>query len=116
LSKVSANALGKWIAVSGKKPADYIFFGRGTTGDIETVRASLLGHAKIESTARYLRIAKRSDPIALSGFAEGALSRRDCWCCADEYKSEWRDRPSSAAVATSREAGQASNRSASWNE
>jgi integrase len=30
LSKVSAKALGKWIAVSGKKPADYIFFGRGT--------------------------------------------------------------------------------------
>jgi integrase len=35
------------------------------TGDIETVRA-LLGHTKIESTARYLRIAKRSDPIAIS--------------------------------------------------
>jgi Phage integrase family len=29
LSKVSANALGKWIAVSGKKRADYIFPGRG---------------------------------------------------------------------------------------
>src|SRR6202022_4933985 len=28
LSKVSANALGKWIAVSGKKRADYIFPGR----------------------------------------------------------------------------------------
>src|SRR6266853_4118526 len=110
LSKVSANALGKWIAVSGKKRGDYIFPGRGAsssrpmtarqmsrllqswvaeagldpkkygieslrrtkalhilngTGDIETVRA-LLGHAKIESTARYLRIAKRSDPIAIS--------------------------------------------------
>jgi integrase len=110
LSKATAQALEKWIAVSGKKPADYIFFGRGTnssrpmtvrqmsrllkswiaeagldpekygieslrrtkalhilngTGDIETVRA-LLGHAKIESTARYLRIAKRSDPIAIS--------------------------------------------------
>jgi hypothetical protein len=25
-----------------------------------------LGHRKIESTARYLRIAKRSDPIAVS--------------------------------------------------
>jgi integrase len=36
------------------------------TGDIETVRA-LLGHTKIESTARYLLIAKkRSDPIAIS--------------------------------------------------
>src|SRR5271166_3563970 len=29
LSKVSANVLGKWIAVSGKKRADYIFPGRG---------------------------------------------------------------------------------------
>src|SRR6202048_4631207 len=29
LSKVSANALGKWIAVSGKKRADCIFPGRG---------------------------------------------------------------------------------------
>jgi site-specific recombinase XerD len=111
LSKVSANALGKWIAVSGKKRADYIFSSRGAnsshplstrqlsrllkswiaeagldpkkygieslrrtkalhilngTGDIETVRA-LLGHTKIESTARYLHIAKkRSDPIAIS--------------------------------------------------
>src|SRR6476646_7718228 len=110
LSKVSANALGKWIAVSGKKRADYIFPGRGAnssrpmsarqmsrllkswiaeagldphkygteslrrtkalhilngTGDLETVRV-LLGHTKIESTARYLRIAKRSDPIAIS--------------------------------------------------
>jgi hypothetical protein len=27
---------------------------------------ALLGHTKIESTARYLRIAKRSDPIAIS--------------------------------------------------
>src|SRR6202140_307927 len=30
LSKVTAKALGKWIAVSGKKRADYIFPGRGT--------------------------------------------------------------------------------------
>ena len=111
LSKLSANALGKWIAVSGKNRADYIFPGRSAsssrpmtarqmgrllkgwiaeagldpkkygieslrrtkalhilngTGDIETVRA-LLGHTKIESTARYLlRVAKRSDPIAIS--------------------------------------------------
>ena len=109
-SKTTASALGKWIAVSRKKRADYLFPGRGTssprpmgvrhmnrllkfwvaeagldpkkygkeslrrtkalhilngTGDIETVRA-LLGHAKIESTARYLRTAKRSDPIAIS--------------------------------------------------
>jgi integrase len=110
LSEVSANALEKWIAMSGKKRTDYIFSGRGDrssrpmtvrqvsrllrlwiskagldpekygieslrrtkalhifngTGDIETVRA-LLGHRKIESTARYLRIAKKSDPIAIS--------------------------------------------------
>jgi integrase len=110
LSKASADALGKWIRVSGKKRADYIFPGRrgrsshpmtvrqmgrllklwvaeagldpnkyGTeslrrtkalhilngTGDLETVRV-LLGHTKIESTARYLHIAKRSDPIAIS--------------------------------------------------
>jgi hypothetical protein len=35
------------------------------TGDLETVRV-LLGHAKIESTAHYLLIAKKSDPIAIS--------------------------------------------------
>ncbi|HKM80032.1 MAG TPA: tyrosine-type recombinase/integrase [Candidatus Acidoferrum sp.] len=110
LSKVTAKALGKWIAVSGKKRADYIFPGRGagrprpmtirqmnrllkswvaeagldpenygneslrrtkalhilnSTGDLETVRM-LLGHEKVESTARYLHIAKKSDPIAIS--------------------------------------------------
>ena len=110
LSKVSANALRKWITESGKKRTDPIFSGRrggssrpmtarqlsrllktwlaeaginprkygheslrrtkalhilNGTGDLETVRV-LLGHAKIESTARYLRIAKRSDPIATS--------------------------------------------------
>ena len=110
LSKVSANALGKWIAVSGKKRADYVFPGRGAnssrrmstrqmsrllkswiaeagldpkkygieslrrtkalhilqgTGDLETLRV-LLGHAKIESTARYLRVTQKSDPIAIS--------------------------------------------------
>src|SRR5216683_1507221 len=36
-----------------------------STGDLETVRV-LLGHEKIESTAHYLRIAKKSDPIAVS--------------------------------------------------
>ena len=110
LSKATAQALGKWLAVSDKKRTDYIFPGRGAgrprpmtvrqmnrllkfwvaeagldpkkygkeslrrtkalhilngTGDIEAVRV-LLGHTKIESTARYLRIAKRSDPIAIS--------------------------------------------------
>jgi site-specific recombinase XerD len=110
LSKVSANALGKWITMSGKKRTDYIFSGRrdrssrpmtarqlsrllslwiseaglnpkkygveslrrtkalhilNGTGDLEAVRV-LLGHTKLESTARYLHIAKRSDPIAIS--------------------------------------------------
>jgi integrase len=113
LSKASATALEKWIAVSGKKRTDHIFPGHRAgssrpmtvrqlsrllktwiaeaglnpkkygheslrrtkalhilngTGDLETVRV-LLGHAKIESTAhylRYLRIDKKSDPIAIS--------------------------------------------------
>jgi len=110
LSKATAQALGKWIAVSDKKRTAYIFPGRSSghprpmtvrqmnrllkfwvaeagldpkkygkeslrrtkalhilngTGDIEAVRV-LLGHTKIESTARYLRIAKRFDPIAIS--------------------------------------------------
>ena len=110
LSKATAQALGKWIAVSDKKRTAYIFPGRSSghprpmtvrqmnrllkfwvaeagldpkkygkeslrrtkalhilngTGDIEAVRV-LLGHTKIESTARYLRIDKRSDPIAIS--------------------------------------------------
>jgi integrase len=110
LSEATAKALGKWIAVSGKKRTDCIFPGRGagpprpmsvrqmnrllkswvaeagldpkkygkeslrrtkalhilnSTGDLETVRL-LLGHAKIESTANYLRIARKSDPIAIS--------------------------------------------------
>ena len=109
LSKATAKALGKWIAVSGKKRTDYIFPGRGagrpramtdrqmnrllkfwvakagldpekygneslrrtkafhilnSTGDLETVRV-LLGHAKLDSTSRFLHIAKKSDPIAI---------------------------------------------------
>lgn len=35
------------------------------TGDLETVRV-LLGHAKIESTANYLQLTRKSDPIAIS--------------------------------------------------
>jgi site-specific recombinase XerD len=63
-----------WISEAGLNPKKYgIESLRRTkalhilneTGDLETVRV-LLGHTKIESTARYLRIAKRSDPIAIS--------------------------------------------------
>ena len=63
-----------WIAEAGLNPKQYgneslrrtkaLHILKGT-GDIETVRV-LLGHMKIESTARYLRMAKRSDPIAIS--------------------------------------------------
>ena len=35
------------------------------TGDLETVRV-LLGHTKIESTANFLRIVRRTDPIAVA--------------------------------------------------
>jgi integrase len=63
-----------WISEAGLNPKKYgVESLRRTkalhilngTGDLETVRV-LLGHTKIESTARYLRIAKRSDPIAIS--------------------------------------------------
>ena len=63
-----------WIAEAGLNPKKYgheslrrtkaLHILNGT-GDIETVRV-LLGHMKIESTARYLRIAKKSDPIAVA--------------------------------------------------
>ena len=109
ISKVTARALEKWIASSGKKRAEYLFSAgaSGTrpigvrqlnhlvkswvvkagldptdygveslrrtkamhilkgTGDLQTVRA-LLGHVKIESTARYLGIETGADPIAVS--------------------------------------------------
>jgi site-specific recombinase XerD len=109
-SKATASVVGKWVAVSGKKRADYLFPGRGIrsrrpmgvrqmnrllkfwiaeagldpkkygneslrrtkalhilkgTGDLEMVRM-LLGHAKIESTARFLRVPTTSDPISIS--------------------------------------------------
>ena len=62
-----------WVAEAGLDPKNYgneslrrtkalhIF---NSTGDLETVRV-LLGHAKIGSTANYLRIGKMSDPIAM---------------------------------------------------
>jgi integrase/recombinase XerD len=62
-----------WVAEAGFDPKNYgneslrrtkAFHILNGTGDLETVRA-LLGHAKIESTANYLRIGKRSDPIAI---------------------------------------------------
>ena len=63
-----------WIAEAGLDPKKYgneslrrtkaLHILKGT-GDLEMVRM-LLGHTKIESTARYLRMAKRSDPIAIS--------------------------------------------------
>jgi integrase len=63
-----------WVAEAGLDPRKYgkeslrrtkaLHILNGT-GDIEAVRV-LLGHTKIESTARYLRIAKRFDPIAIS--------------------------------------------------
>jgi integrase len=63
-----------WVAEAGLDPENYgkeslrrtkaLHILNGT-GDLETVRL-LLGHAKIESTANYLRIAKKSDPIAVS--------------------------------------------------
>jgi site-specific recombinase XerD len=64
-----------WVTEAGLDPKKYgkeslrrtkaIHILNGT-GDVETVRV-LLGHRKIESTVRYLRIAaKRSDPIAIS--------------------------------------------------
>src|SRR6476661_638564 len=62
-----------WVAEAGLDPEKYgneslrrtkaLHILNGT-GDLETVRV-LLGHTKIESTARYLRMSKRSDPIAV---------------------------------------------------
>jgi site-specific recombinase XerD len=67
--------LGLWVSEVGLNPKKYgIESLRRTkalhilnkTGDLEAVRV-LLGHSKLESTARYLlRMPKRSDPIAIS--------------------------------------------------
>jgi site-specific recombinase XerD len=63
-----------WISEAGLNPKKYgIESLRRTkalhilngTGDLEAVRV-LLGHTKLESTARYLHTSKRSDPIAIS--------------------------------------------------
>jgi len=60
-----------WIAKAGLDPRDYsleslrrtkaLHILKGT-GDLQTVRA-LLGHARIESTARYLGLKTSADPI-----------------------------------------------------
>ena len=63
-----------WIAEAGLDPKKYgneslrrtkaLHILKGT-GDLEMVRM-LLGHAKIESTARFLRVPTTSDPIPIS--------------------------------------------------
>ena len=63
-----------WVAEAGLDPKKYgkeslrrtkaLHILNGT-GDLEAVRM-LLGHAKIESTSKFLRITKKSDPIAIS--------------------------------------------------
>ena len=63
-----------WIAEAGLDPKKYgneslrrtkaLHILKGT-GDLEMVRM-LLGHAKIESTARFLRVPTTSDPISIS--------------------------------------------------
>jgi site-specific recombinase XerD len=66
--------LKSWVAEAGLDPENYgneslrrtkALHILNSTGNLETVRM-LLGHEKIESTARYLHIAKKSDPIAIS--------------------------------------------------
>jgi hypothetical protein len=60
-----------WVVEAGLDPRDYsveslrrtkaLHILKGT-GDLQTVRA-LLGHARIESTARYLGLKTNTDPI-----------------------------------------------------
>jgi integrase len=63
-----------WVVEAGLDPWDYsleslrrtkaLHILKGT-GDLQTVRA-LLGHARIESTARYLGLQTKADPIKVS--------------------------------------------------
>ena len=72
MKSVAVTALG--IPKVGLDPSDYsveslrrtkaLHILRGT-GDLQTVRA-LLGHARIESTARYLGLKTKVDPIEVS--------------------------------------------------
>jgi site-specific recombinase XerD len=63
-----------WVSEAGLDPKKYgiesirrtkALHILNSTGDLEAVRM-LLGHERIESTAHYLSIAKKSDPIAIS--------------------------------------------------
>src|SRR6202011_1422262 len=71
-AKSALNRLLKlWVVEAGLEPADYsveslrrtkaLHILKGTD-DLQTVRA-LLGHARIESTARYLGLKTKADPI-----------------------------------------------------
>ena len=62
-----------WVVEAGIDPSDYsVEFLRRTkalhilkgTGDLQTVRA-LLGHARIESTARYLGLKTKAEPSSV---------------------------------------------------
>jgi site-specific recombinase XerD len=63
--------LKRWVVEAGLDPSDYsveslrrtkaLHILKGT-GDLQTVRA-LLGHARIESTARFLSLETKADPI-----------------------------------------------------
>jgi integrase len=68
-----SSLLKSWVVVAGLDPADYsveslrrtkaLHILKGT-GDLQTVRV-LLGHARIENTARYLGLKTKADPIAV---------------------------------------------------
>ena len=73
-SRQLSRLLKLWVTEAGFNASDYsveslrrtkaLHILRGT-GDLQTVRA-LLGHAQIESTARYLGLKTKSDPIKVS--------------------------------------------------
>ena len=73
-SRQLSRLLKLWVTEAGLDASDYsveslrrtkaLHILRGT-GDLQTVRA-LLGHAQIESTARYLGLKTKSDPIKVS--------------------------------------------------